>query len=117
VNEELARAEGVPVDFVRLAFMLTMAFTVAIAMKIVGIVLLTALLIIPAAAAQPFSRTPAQMAVRAALLGAASVLGGLFASLQFDTPSGPSIVVAAAALFLVSLAAGPGLRSARRLAG
>ncbi|MGE3741500.1 MAG: zinc ABC transporter permease subunit ZnuB [Geminicoccaceae bacterium] len=106
VHEELARAEGVPVAAVRLAFMLVMAVTVAVAMKVVGMLLITSLLIIPAAAARRFSRTPEQMATLAALVGILAVAGGLGGSLAFDTPSGPSIVVCAALLFALSLAAG-----------
>ena len=86
----------------RLAFVLLIAVTVAVAMKIVGVLLITALLIIPAAAARRFARTPEQMAVLAAVLGAVAVAGGIAASLTFDTPAGPSIVVAAAALFMLS---------------
>jgi len=65
--------------------------------------LITSLLIIPAATARRFARTPEQMAVIAAILGVAAVLGGLNGSLHYDTPSGPSIVVAALVLFLASL--------------
>src|SRR5690606_7993421 len=84
-------------------FMLMMALVNAIAMKIVGILLITALMIIPAAAARRIATTPEQMAVMASAIGAVAVVGGLFGSLEFDTPSGPSIVVAALALFLLSL--------------
>ena len=104
IDEELATAEGVPTRLVRVAFMLFMALTVAIGMKIVGILLIVALLVIPPAVARQFARTPEQMAGFAALAGALSVLGGLGASVIWDTPAGPSIVVAATALFLVSLA-------------
>ena len=103
VNEELARAEGMAPDRSRFVFMLMMALVIAIAMKIVGILLITALMIIPAAAARRFASTPEQMAVMASLIGALAVIAGLFGSLEFDTPSGPSIVVAALALFLLSL--------------
>lgn len=103
VNEELAEAEGLYPDRSRLVFMLMMALVIAIAMKLVGVLLITALMIIPAATARRFAATPEQMAVIAALLGAIAVIGGLFGSLEFDTPSGPSIVVAALVLFLVSL--------------
>ena len=103
VNEELARAEGMAPERSRLVFMLMMALVIAIAMKIVGILLITALMIIPAAAARRFATTPEQMAVMASVIGAVAVVGGLFGSLEFDTPSGPSIVVAALALFLLSL--------------
>ncbi|MBX9464863.1 MAG: metal ABC transporter permease [Aquamicrobium sp.] len=103
VNEELARAEGMAPERSRFVFMLMMALVIAIAMKIVGILLITALMIIPAAAARRFASTPEQMAVMASLIGALAVIAGLFGSLEFDTPSGPSIVVAALALFLLSL--------------
>jgi zinc transport system permease protein len=103
VHEDLARAEGVPSLAVRLIFMLLIAMIIAFAMKIVGILLITSLLIIPAAAARRRARSPEQMAVMAALIGAIAVVGGLFASLRLDTPSGPSIVVAAAAMFVLSL--------------
>ncbi len=105
VNLELAAAEGLAPERARLIFMLLMAAVIATAMKVVGILLITALLIIPAAAARRFAATPEAMAVIAAGLGALAALLGLFGSLQFDTPSGPSIVVAALAVFLFSLAA------------
>ena len=102
VNEEIARAEGIPVGPVKLSFMLLIALVIAIAMKIIGILLITSLLIIPAAAARRFAKTPEQMAALASLIGALAVLGGVMASLRWDTPSGPSIVLAAAALFAMS---------------
>lgn len=103
VSEEIAEAEGLHPERAKLAFMLLMALVIAIAMKIVGILLITSLLVIPAAAARRLSGTPERMAITASLLGAASVVGGLFGSLHYDTPSGPSIAVAALVLFLVSL--------------
>ena len=105
VHEELARAEGVRVGLVRVLFMLLIALTIALAMKIIGVLLITSLLIIPAATARRFARTPEQMAGLGALIGALAVVAGLFASLEWDTPSGPSVVVAALALFLVGVAA------------
>jgi zinc transport system permease protein len=103
VSPDIAQAEGMQPDRSRLWFMLLMAVVIAIAMKIVGILLITSLLIIPAATARRFSSSPEKMAVTASLLGALAVVGGLFGSLRFDTPSGPSIVVAALLLFVVSL--------------
>lgn len=103
VNAELAEAEGLNPELSRLLLMLLLACTIAIAMKIVGVLLITALLVIPAAAARRQSSTPEQMALLAALAGAAAVVAGLYGSLRFDTPSGPSIVVAALGLFLVSI--------------
>ena len=104
VHRELAQVEGVNVAAVRLTFMLVIALVIAVAIKIVGIVLITSLLIIPAAAARRFAATPEQMAVLAALTGALAVAGGLAASFQWDTPTGPSIVLAAVILFAASLA-------------
>jgi zinc transport system permease protein len=103
VNHDIAEAEGLRPARARLVFMLLMAAIIAIAMKIVGILLITSLLIIPAAAGRRFASTPEVMAVAASLTGAVAVAGGLGASLHFDTPSGPSIVVAALFLFLLSL--------------
>lgn len=103
VHEDLAQVEGVNVGRVRLTLVLTMALTIAIAMKAVGVLLITALLIIPAAASRRLARSPEQMAILASVLAAAAVLGGLLASYCWDTPAGPSIVLAASALFLLSL--------------
>lgn len=102
LHEELARAEGAPVFRIRLVFTLLLAIVIAIGMKIIGILLITSLLIIPAAAARRFSRTPEFMAATASLIGCLSVLLGLLGSIQFDTPSGPSVVVAAFVFFLIS---------------
>ncbi len=107
VHEELARAEGIPVDTVQMVFTLLLAIVIAVSMKIVGALLIISLLIIPAATARPFSRSPERMAVFASLIGMFAVAGGLFASFQWDTPSGPSIVVAAFLLFAASLFFGP----------
>ena len=104
VHEELAQVEGLPVAGLRLALVLLIALVIAVAMKIVGVLLITSLLIIPAAAAQRHSRTPEQMAIGASLLGMLAVGGGLSLSWLEDTPAGPSIVVCAASLFLLSLA-------------
>ncbi|MCB1831484.1 MAG: zinc ABC transporter permease subunit ZnuB [Chromatiaceae bacterium] len=102
VHEELAQVEGVPVPVVRLAFVLMIAIVIAIAMKIVGVLLITSMMIIPAAAARRFSQTPEQMALAAALIGVLAVAVGLAASWYWDTPAGPSIVVSAALLFSLS---------------
>ncbi len=103
VSTELAAAEGLQPERARVAFMLLMAAVIAIAMKVVGILLITSLLIIPAAAARRFAPGPEAMAVLAAIIGAVAVCVGMYGSLTWDTPSGPSIVVAAAVIFLFSL--------------
>jgi zinc transport system permease protein len=103
VHEEIAAAEGVPVALIRSAFMLLIAFTVALSIKMVGILLITAMLIIPAAAARAFVSTPEQMAIGAAAVSALSVLAGLGMSLRLDTPAGPSIVLVLTALFVAAV--------------
>ncbi|GAA0590989.1 zinc ABC transporter permease subunit ZnuB [Caenispirillum bisanense] len=102
VSPEVARAEGVPVTLVQAAFMLLIALVVAVAMKIIGVLLITAMLIIPAATARRFAASPEGMAAIAAGLGSVAVVLGLVASAEWDTPAGPSVVAAAAALFIVS---------------
>ena len=101
IDAELARVEGVKVRAVRLVFVVLMALVIAVSLKIVGIVLITSLLVIPAAAARGFARTPEQMAVGAALIGCVAVALGMAGSFHWDTPSGPSIVLAAALIFAV----------------
>ena len=103
VHEDLARVEGVSVDRVNLSFLALMALTVAVMMKVVGLLLVTSLLIIPAATARRFVGTPETMALLASLLGSLAVGGGLLGSYTWDTPAGPSIVVAACLLFASSL--------------
>ena len=102
VSPEIARAEGLHPERAEVIFMILMASVIAISMKIVGVLLITALLIIPAAAARCFSRSPEQMAVFAVLIGILSVIIGLKSSLTWDTPAGPSIVAALLLLFLAS---------------
>jgi len=109
VNIELAQAEGMKPERANIIFMLLMAAVIAISMKIVGVLLITALLIIPAAAARRLATGPEQMALFSALIGVVAVFGGLFGSLEWDTPAGPSIVVGALVLFVVSILPLPGL--------
>ena len=102
VHEELARVEGVNVSFISAIYTLLIAILVAIAMKIIGALLITSLLIIPAATARQFSRSPETMAVFSIIFGMLAVVFGLGASYLWDTPAGPSIVVSASVLFLIS---------------
>lgn len=103
VHEELAQVEGVKVVPIRLLFMMMVALVVALAMKIVGVLLITALLLIPPATARSFAHTPEQMVGLAALIGCMVVGLGLYFSWQWDTPAGPSVVIAATILFILSL--------------
>lgn len=112
IHEDLARVDGVPVDQRRFLFMVLIAVVVAVAMKIVGILLTVSMLIVPAAAARPLSASPERMAGLAALLGTLSVAAGLAASVAWDTPAGPSIVVAATVMFFLTF-----LSRARTLTG
>lgn len=102
LSRELAAASGIDPDREGLVLTLALAVVVAVALKVVGALLIAAMLIIPAAAARGFARTPEAMAAGAVGIGAAAALVGLFASFRFDTPAGPSIVTAAAAIFAVT---------------
>ncbi len=104
VHEDLSRAEGVKVNRVELGFILLIALMTAIAMKIVGLMLITAMLVIPAAAARRLSSTPERMAVISAIVAGFSVVGGLLLSALANTITGPSVVVAAGVLFVLTLA-------------
>jgi len=101
INQELAQAEGTPVGLIRLLFMLLLASVVAIGMKVVGALLITAILIIPAAAARKLAHTPERMALIASVVGMLAVVCGLGLSWQADTPAGPSIVLSASLAFLL----------------
>ncbi|MBL4918132.1 metal ABC transporter permease [Szabonella alba] len=106
LSTDLAHAAGVNPDRERLVLTLALAVVVAVAIKIVGALLIAAMLIIPAATARGLARSPETMAALAVLAGAGAVLGGLWASLRFDTPAGPSIVTVAALCFIASVLAG-----------
>ena len=99
LNAELARAAGLDPRREELVLTLALALVVAVAIKIVGALLIAAMLIIPAAAARRLARGPEGMALGASLIGATAVLVGLYASLRLDTPAGPSIVAASAIIF------------------
>ena len=103
VHEELAQVEGINVTAVKTLLMLITALVIALAMKAVGVLLITALLIIPAATSRRFARTPEQMAVMASIIACLAVVGGLAASYFLDSPAGPSVVLAATTLFGLSL--------------
>ncbi|EGR7953516.1 zinc ABC transporter permease subunit ZnuB [Vibrio vulnificus] len=101
VNEELAAVEGTNIDLIRLILMLMVGIVIAVGMKFVGALIMTSLLIIPAAAARRFAQSPEQMAGFASLIGVLAVLGGLTLSWHFDTPAGPSVVISATAIFML----------------
>ncbi len=102
VNEELAAIEGTNIHLMRLIIMLMIGLVIAVGMKFVGALIITSMLIIPAATARRFARTPEQMAILAAAIGALCVLGGLSLSWFYDTPAGPSVVVSATFCFILA---------------
>ncbi|HBN13720.1 MAG: zinc ABC transporter permease [Gammaproteobacteria bacterium] len=101
VHKELAIVEGLPVERLYALLVLMIAMLIAVAMKIVGVLLITSLLIIPAAAARRLASTPEQMALGAAVIGCLAVAGGVTLSFYLDTPAGPSIVACACVCFLL----------------
>jgi|TARA_B110000196_G_C21010885_1_gene597824 zinc transport system permease protein len=103
VNHDLASAEGLKPHIANLIFTLLLAGVIAISIKMIGVLLITGLLLIPAAMARNLSNNPKQMVLFSILGGVLSVIVGLFASLELNSPSGPSILVAAFVLFIISL--------------
>ncbi|RDH41962.1 zinc ABC transporter permease subunit ZnuB [Zooshikella ganghwensis] len=101
IHEELARVEGIPVNTMRMVLMLLIAMVIAVAMKIVGVLLITSLLIIPAATARKLAASPEKMAIWASGLGCLAVILGIALSYYYNTPTGPSVVVAAGLLFIL----------------
>lgn len=107
LSEDLAHAAGVAPGRERMVLTVALALIVAVAIKVVGALLIAAMLIVPAAAARAFARSPEGMAAAAVAIGAAAVAGGLAVSLALDTPAGPSIVALAALAFAATAALGP----------
>ncbi|MCB1334656.1 MAG: metal ABC transporter permease [Roseivivax sp.] len=101
LNADLAAAAGFNPRRESLWLTLALALVVAVAIQVVGALLISALLVIPAVTARGFARTPEQMAILAAALGVTAALGGLAVSYRLDTPTGPTIVCVAAVLFAV----------------
>ncbi|ANO33376.1 hypothetical protein BCT86_08255 [Vibrio breoganii] len=102
VNEELAAVEGVNISLMRLLIMLMIGLVIAVGMKFVGALIISSLLIIPAATARRLCRSPEQMAIMASIIGMICVCTGLSMSWFYDTPAGPSVVVSATVLFLLA---------------
>ena len=102
VHAELAEIEGINVQRMRLLLIVLTALTISVALKIVGVLLITSLLIIPPATARRFAETPEKMAFFAVLIGILAVISGLVGAFELDTPVGPTIVVCATFLFALS---------------
>ncbi|MCB1615387.1 MAG: metal ABC transporter permease [Pseudomonadales bacterium] len=103
VDENLARIEGIPVDRLQCITLILLATAIAVFIHAVGLLLIVSLLIIPAATAQGFCRTPLQMVLMSSILCLLAVAGGMCLSWEADTPAGPSVVIFAGALFFLSI--------------
>ncbi len=101
VHEDLARVEGVNVTLVSTVYTLLVALTIAIGMKVIGALLISSLLVIPAAAARKLSRTPGEMTIISMLIASLAVCLGFLTSYLWDTPTGPSIVLMASLIFVI----------------
>jgi ABC-type Mn2+/Zn2+ transport system permease subunit len=112
-HEELARVCGIRVKALNYLFILVLTITVALSIRLLGIILVTALIVVPPAAARNVSRNLRQQIILSILAGLAGGIGGIFASYRFDVPCGPSMVLAAIALFIITLAAGKILNRTR----
>tara|TARA_B100001093_G_scaffold35178_1_gene30305 strand:+ start:221 stop:1027 length:807 start_codon:yes stop_codon:yes gene_type:complete len=102
VDEDLAKAEGINPLYMNLLLTSVLTIVVALSLQIIGLLLITAMLIIPAATARRLVNSPELMVVVATLIGIFSVIIGIFLSVEADIPSGPSIVVISAILFFLS---------------
>lgn len=106
VHEELAAAEGLNTRRAQAALVLILAFTIAVAMKIVGVLLVIAFLIMPAAAARPCASTPERMVGATAAIGVGGTVLGLLLSIAYDVPAGPAIVLVLSVAAFATLAYG-----------
>ena len=104
VSREIAQAEGIEVRKVQFLMYIMIALLVAVMMKVMGVLLIAAMLVIPTTSARLFSRSPEQMVAVSALYGLGALVGGISSSFQFDWQTGPAIVVSATMLLLVTLA-------------
>ena len=99
ISEDLAKAEGVNTKFMQILILILMTITVAVSVRMVGVLLITSMLIIPAATARPLTRSPEAMAITAIIIGMLAVVSGMVLSIEANTPTGPSMVVMLAAFF------------------
>lgn len=103
INEDLAIIEGCNTRRLELELMFSVAIIISLSLKIVGVLLVAALLIIPSAAARNISKTSTSMVINAIIIGILSIVIGLFLSYFTDSPSGPSIIIFSIIMFILSL--------------
>lgn len=101
LHADIARVEGLNIVRMRLLMMIMIALVVAISIKLVGILLITSLLILPAATARLLAQNPTQMAIYSTGISIIAVIAGVMASLHYDTPTGPSIILSALGMFVI----------------
>lgn len=102
-NEELARVSGIPVTLMNVVFLVALSLSIVVSIRIVGIIMVSALLVIPGATARLFAKGLISMIVISCLAGLASVIAGLVLSYQYDIAPGAGIVITSAAIFFVPL--------------
>lgn len=103
IDEDLATVEGYSPNKNQFLLTLTIALTIAFGIKLVGALLISGLLIIPAAGARKLSSSPEAMAITAGLIGLVSSVLGLISSAYWDLPAGPAIVCCALLIFIAAL--------------
>tara|TARA_Y100000768_G_scaffold387950_1_gene381143 strand:- start:2023 stop:2814 length:792 start_codon:yes stop_codon:yes gene_type:complete len=101
IDENIAKSEKVNTNVIWAVFLTLLIIFVATCVKIVGILLVTSMLIIPAASARQISKSPLQMAVFSSSIGVLSVVLGLFLSIFFDTPTGPTVIMTLVIIFVI----------------
>lgn len=102
INQDLATVEKVHVNFVRLEFLIILAIFIAISAQLIGILLIAAFLLIPAASARLISKTPMQMIIVATVFSVISGVSGLILSASFDLLTGPAIILIAAVYLIIA---------------
>jgi zinc transport system permease protein len=116
-NEEVARATGVPVDFLHYLLLVMISLAVVASIKLVGIILVAALLVLPAATANQIAKTYRKVLALSVISGMVSLVVGLMASYAFDLPSGATIVLCACLVFFLCFAVSPRRRRRRPIQG
>lgn len=112
-DEEVAKASGLPVRFLSLLIAVTAALTVVIAMRVVGLLLVSALMVVPVATSQQFTRSFRSTMLLSMLFGMAATLGGLTSSFYVKVPPGAIIVIVALGGFVLALGLGRFVRRSR----
>ena len=102
LDEDLAKSEGINPLYINILLTTIMTIVVALSLQIIGLLLITAMLIIPAATARRLVNSPEAMVIVSTVIGIFSVIFGIYLSVEMDLPSGPSIVVVGSILFFFS---------------